>query len=316
MKAGGKNVLLSSQKMGTDPGTILVFGNVTLDVICKSVDDVPRYDSIAFQEAAVTPGGCASNVAIGMARLGEKPLLVACMGDDLTADILMDAWNEQGVDARYVKRFPGYGTGVSVGLVDSEFQPRFIHTSGANAELVGETLNPDIFREQAIDFMHIAGYFVLPGLLTPGFADTLAQIREAGVFISLDVVRSPAMKNPDPLWNILPHLDLFMCNLKEAEIITGVSDPAGAANELREREARSVIIKLGADGCWLADGDQGVHIPGAVADQIVDTTGAGDAFAAGVVSALNQGKDLETACHFGAKQGALTTGFLGAVRSD
>jgi sugar/nucleoside kinase (ribokinase family) len=302
--------------MRTDSGSILVFGNVTLDVICKTVDDVPRYDSIAFQDAAVTPGGCASNVAIGLARLGEKPLLVACMGNDQTADILVDAWEGQGVDARYVKRIPGKGTGVSVGLVDSDFQPRFIHTSGANAELEGETLNPDIFKEQRIDFMHIAGYFVLPGLLNLGFADTLAQVQEAGVFISLDVVRSPAMKTPEPLWNILPNVDLFMCNLQEAEIMTGVSDPAGAASSFQEKGARSVIIKLGAEGCWLADVDRGMHIPGIEVEQVVDTTGAGDAFAAGLVSALRQGKDIEEACRFGAKQGAMTTGFLGAVRLD
>ncbi len=302
--------------MRTDSSSILVFGNVTLDVICKTVDNVPRYDSIAFQDAAVTPGGCASNVAIGLARLGEKPLLVACMGDDQTADILVDAWEEQGVDARYVKRIPGKGTGVSVGLVDSDFQPRFIHTSGANAELEGETLNPDIFKEQRIDFMHIAGYFVLPGLLNPGFTGTLARVQEAGVFISLDVVRSPAMKTPEPLWNILPNLDLFMCNLQEAEIMTGVSDPAGAASAFQEKGARSVIIKLGAEGCWLADADRGMHIPGIEVEQVVDTTGAGDAFAAGLVSALRQGKDIEEACRFGAKQGAMTTGFLGAVRLD
>ncbi len=302
--------------MRTDSGSILVFGNVTLDVICKTVDDVPRYDSIAFQDAAVTPGGCASNVAIGLAHLGEKPLLVACMGDDQTADILVDAWEKRGIDARYVKRIPGKGTGVSVGLVDSDFQPRFIHTSGANAELEGETLNPDIFKEQTIEFMHIAGYFVLPGLLNHHFADTLARVQEAGVFISLDVVRSPAMKTPEPLWNILPNLDLFMCNLQEAEIMTGVSDPAGAVSAFQEKGARSVIIKLGAEGCWLADADRGMHIPGIEVEQVEDTTGAGDAFAAGLVSALRQGKDIEEACRFGAKQGAMTTGFLGAVQLD
>jgi len=302
--------------MRTDSGSILVFGNVTLDVICKTVDDVPRYDSIAFQNAAVTPGGCASNVAIGLADLGEKPFLLACMGDDQTAVILVDTWEKRGVDARYVNRIPGKDTGVSVGLVDSDFQPRFIHTTGANAELVGEILNPEIFKEQAIDYLHIAGYFVLPGLLLPGFAETLARVRNSGVFISLDVVRSPTMKKPDPLWNILPHLDLFMCNLQEAEILTGVSDPAGAAREFQEEGARSVIIKLGADGCWLAEADRGIHIPGIEVEQVVDTTGAGDAFAAGLVSALRQGKDIEEACRFGAKQGALTTCFLGAVRPD
>jgi sugar/nucleoside kinase (ribokinase family) len=315
-KAGGKNALLSSLEMRTDPGSILVFGNVTLDVICKTVDDVPRFDSIAFQDAAVTPGGCASNVAIDLARLGEKPLLVACLGDDQTADILDDAWKNQGVDARHVKRIPEQGTGVSVGLVDSDFQPRFIHTTGANAELTGEALAPAIFQEQQVDFMHIAGYFVLPGLLQPDFAEALARVQEAGVFISLDVVRSPAMKKPQPLWNILPHLDLFMCNLQEAEIMTGVADPAGAAGEFLEKGVPSVIIKLGAEGCWLADRSEQVHIAGIPAERVVDTTGAGDAFAAGLMFALRQGMSLEKACQFGAEQGGLTTGFLGAVRLD
>ena len=155
---------------------------------------------------------------------------------------------------------------------------------------------------------------MLPGLLKPGFADTLAHIREAGIFISLDVVRSPAMKSPEPLWDILPNLDLFMCNLQEAEIITGLSDPAGAASVFHEKGARSVIIKMGAEGCWLAMPERSMRIPGIPAEQVVDTTGAGDAFAAGVVSALRQGKDLEGACRFGARQGAITTGFLGAVQ--
>lgn len=302
--------------MGNDPGSILVFGNVTLDVICKTVDDVPRYDSISFQDAAVTPGGCASNVALGLARLGEDPLLVACLGNDQTADILDNAWKNQGVDARYVKRIPEQGTGVSVGLVDSDFQPRFIHTSGANAELTGEALAPAIFQEQEVDFMHVAGYFVLPGLLRPDFAEALARVQEADVFISLDVVRSPAMKKPEPLWKILPHLNLFMCNLQEAEILTGSSDPAEAASKFLEKGVPSVIIKLGAEGCWLADGDEQVHIPGIPAERVVDTTGAGDAFAAGLMSALRQGMSLEKACQFGAEQGRLTTSFLGAVRLD
>ena len=77
-----------------------------------------------------------------------------------------------------------------------------------------------------------------------------------------------------------------------------------------------MIIKVGAEGCWLATLEQSVHVPGIPAEQLVDTTGAGDAFAAGVVSALRQGMEIEEACRFGAKQGALTTGFLGAVRLD
>ena len=302
--------------MGTDPGSILVVGNVTLDIICKTVDDVPRYDSIAFQDAAVTPGGCGSNVALGLAQLGENPFLVACLGDDQSAEFLMDTWKEQGVDTRYINRIQGQGTGVSVGLVDSDFQPRFIHTSGANAELKALILDREIFQEQRFGFMHIAGYFVLPGLLEPGFTESLAMIRKNGVFISLDVVRSPAMKNPEFLISLLPHLNVFMCNQQEAEIISGISDPARAARAFQEWGASSVIIKLGAEGCFLAAPDKEIRIPGIQVESVVDTTGAGDAFAAGLLSGLKKGLGLEEACQVGVQQGAKTTGFLGAVQLD
>jgi sugar/nucleoside kinase (ribokinase family) len=302
--------------MGTDQGSILVVGNVTLDIICKTVDEVPRFDSIAFQDAAVTPGGCASNVAIGLAQLGENPFLVACLGDDQAAEFLMDSWKEQGVDTRYINRIPGKGTGVSVGLVDSDFQPRFIHTSGANAEMKALTLNREIFQEQRIAFMHIAGYFVLPGFLEPGFAEKLAMIQKSGVFITLDVVRSPAMKSPEFLKSVLPHLNVFMCNHQEAEIISGIADPTRAARTFQEWGASAVIIKLGAAGCFLAAPDKEIQIPGIQVESVVDTTGAGDAFAAGLLSGLKKGLGLAEACQVGVQQGAKTTGYLGAVQLD
>ncbi len=302
--------------MGIDPGSILVVGNVTLDIICKTVDDVPRYDSITFQDAAVTPGGCASNVAIGLAQLGENPFLVACLGDDQSAEFLMDTWKEQGVDSRYIKRIPGKGTGVSVGLVDSDFQPRFIHTSGANAELKPALLRQEIFQELEVGYLHISGYFVLPGLLEPGFAEKLAMIQKSGVFISLDVVRSPAMKYPEFLKSVLPHLNVFMCNQQEAEIISGIADPARAARAFQDWGASAVIIKLGAEGCFLVTPEKGIQIPGIQVESVVDTTGAGDAFAAGLLSGLKKGLGLEEACQVGVQQGAKTTGFLGAVQLD
>ncbi len=302
--------------MKADPSGILVFGNVTLDIICKTVDDVPRYDSISFQEAAVTPGGCASNVAINLAQLGERVWLMACSGDDQAANFQREVWASQGVDCSFLQRIAGVGTGVSIGLVDSQLQPRFVHTSGANAHLDGSDLSPALFREHGIGYLHIAGYFVLPGVLKPGFADILSAVNRAGVFTTLDVVRSPAMRTPDHLWSLLPHLDLFTCNLAEAEILTGEIEPVAAGKALLKKGARAAAIKLGADGCWLVGEDLEIHLPGEPVDTVLDTTGAGDAFAAGLLAALRQGAALEEACRAGIRQGAETVQFLGAVKLD
>ena len=128
----------------------IVFGNVTLDIICYPVDDVPRRESISFDDVAVSPGGCGSNTAIGLAALGVPTGIVACTGDDDSADLLFRYWERAGVDTRFVGRTPGSPTGVSVGLIDSGLQPRFVHTSGANAGLTAEMITlPTLTAAQA-----------------------------------------------------------------------------------------------------------------------------------------------------------------------
>ncbi len=300
--------------MAAETLSCAVFGNVTLDIICRTVDDVPRHDSIAFQEAAVTPGGCASNTAIQLAQLGETVYLIAWTGNDRAADLLESTWKEQGVSAEFVRRAEGLGTGVSVGLVDSDLQPRFIHTPGANSLLNADSLNVESLLEKGVGFLHVAGYFVLPGLLEDGFAGPLSRLRESGIHTSLDVVTSPAMDHPEVLWPLLPHLDALLCNRREAEIITGVGDPGEAAGILHERGARNVIVKLGPEGCWLSEDGRGKLIPGIQVADPCDTTGAGDAFAAGLLAGLRQGLDLVAACGLGNQLGAAATAYLGAVQ--
>lgn len=291
---------------------VVVFGNVTLDVLCYPVEDVPRHQSIAFERSVVSPGGCGSNVAIGLGALGVPTALVACMGADVPARLLDQYWQRWGIECQFVRQVEGQSTGVSVGLVDRESQPRFIHTPGANRLLTAEDLNVDAFVAAGAKFLHIAGYFVLPGILDERLGAALERARERGLVTSLDVVQSPRMNQPEILWTCLPHLDYFLCNQREAATITGMADFKEAAVSLRQRGARTVIIKLGQAGCWV-DGEawQG-EVPGYPV-QVVDTTGAGDAFAAGLLAGLASGGDLRTACEAANRAGARIVGALGTV---
>ncbi len=149
-----------------------------------------------------------------------------------------------------------------------------------------------------------------------GFSERLHALQQAGVHTSLDVVRSPAMGSPVCLARLLPHLDLFLCNQAEGEILTGYKDPQPAASAIIQQGARGVIIKMGAAGCWLADPMQQIHVPGVVVDRVVDTTGAGDAFAAGLLAALINGLDNFSACQAGIREGAAAVKYLGAVQLD
>lgn len=290
----------------------VVFGNVTLDVICQTVDDVPRYESISFNHVVVAPGGCGSNVAIGLCALGVPTALIGRVGVDDAANLVRTYWTRIGLDTQFIQQIEGNSTGTSVGLVDREAQPRFIHTSGANRTLTPEAIDIPLLVQQGVRSLHIGGYFVLPGVMDDRLGMVLALARQEGVMVSLDVVRSPRMADPSFLWTCLPNVDIFLCNLVEACRLTGEKEPGSAATALRSRGAKAVIVKLGQDGCWLDSPECSETIP-APTVKVVDTTGAGDAFAAGMIAALLDGKHLPEACLAGNLAGARAVGVLGAV---
>ncbi len=294
----------------------IVFGNVTLDIICATVDDVPRHESISFEQVTVTPGGCASNTAIGLAALGVPTGLMALTGDDDSADLLNRYWTRMGIDTRFVERIQGNPTAVSIGLVDRDFQPRFVHTPGANGFLGAQHLDVDALADVGVRHLHVAGFFVLPSLLDKHFGKRMAQLQAAGISTSLDVVFNVRMDEPNlraALWCALPHLNYFLCNAYESFRITGEKIPSKAASNLRQRGASNVIIKLGADGCWVDGESYCGQIGAPKVENIIDTTGAGDAFAAGLIASLLDGDNLRAACKAGNQAGAGMIKHLGAI---
>ncbi len=291
----------------------VIIGNVTLDVICYPVEDVPRFDSVTFERSIVAPGGCGSNVAIGLAALGIDVALVANCGSDETSDILLSCWEKWGIDLQFVRQEPNKPTAVSVGLVDRQHQPRFIHAPGSNSTLTIESLDVNAYAAQGARVLGVAGFFVLLGFLDGRLGEVLQTARQRGLQTVLDVVHSPNMNNPEALWPVLPGLDVFLCNTQEAERITHEAEPEKAAEFLKNKGAKNVIVKLGAQGCWLDGVNNAIKIPGFSVDRVVDTTGAGDGFMAGLIGGLARGASLEEACRLGNQAGARMVAELGAI---
>ena len=195
----------------------IVIGNTTLDVLCYHVDDVPRHDSLLFERALLAPGGCGSNVAIGLCALGVTTALVTSISDDEAYALVERYWARVGLDQCFVQRIPGGAPAVSIGLVDSAFQPRFVHTSGANRALTSLDLDVDAYLAWGAQALMIAGFYVLPGLLDGNLPDVLAEARTKGLLTLLDVANAKRMdQQPELLWDCLPHLDLYICNTPEA----------------------------------------------------------------------------------------------------
>jgi sugar/nucleoside kinase (ribokinase family) len=290
----------------------VVFGNVTLDTLCYPVDDVPRHQSIPFDRAIVAPGGCGSNTAIGLCALGVPTALVARIGTDDAASLIEQYWERVGLDTCFIHRVPGVQTAVSVGLIDSDAQPRFIHTPGANATLTADDLDVPALVVEEAGFLHVGGFLVMPGVLGGQLAARLAEARASGLLTSLDVAVSYNRSKPDDVWPCLPHVDFFFCNAREACFLTGEDDPTEAVRALRMRGAWAVVLKLGAEGCRIVSADLDEHVPGLPAE-VVDPTGAGDAFDAGFIASMLRDGDPIEACRAGNAAGARMVGVFGAT---
>lgn len=289
-----------------------VVGNITLDVLCSPVNSVPRYDSLAFDEVYIGPGGCGSNVAIGLCSLGVETSLVGVIGDDPAAELVKNYWNGFDLDFTYIRSVAGAKTGISVGLIDSDAQPRFIHTSGANRFLTPDDIKIEDFIKNNFQWLHIGGYFVLPGLMDESLGLVLAQAQENGIKTSLDVVDTPQMDKNTLLWSCLSNVDYFLCNFREARKLTGLGDPLKASIYLQELGCKTVIIKLGADGCFVNGEGECKYIPAPEVSPI-DTTGAGDAFVAALIKSLLDGKCVDKACMDATEAGAYITTVFGAT---
>jgi sugar/nucleoside kinase (ribokinase family) len=257
---------------------VVVVGDVCTDVVAL-LTGTPAPDS--DRPAAITTrgGGAGANVAAHLAALGTPVVLAGCVGDDLPGQALRRELAAGGV-ALALRTVPGAATGTIISLVEPDGERSMIADRGANL-----ALRPgDVPAPVRGGHLHLSGYTLLDdGPRAAGLA-ALAAAREAGCTVSVD----PASTGPLAAAGVDRWLadtaaaTLLLPNAAEARLLTGCADPADAARTLARRHP-VVVVSLGAEGALWAAGELLLHRPAHPAD-VVDTTGAGDAFTAGVLS--------------------------------
>ena len=219
-------------------------------------------------------------MAAHLARLGARVTLVGCIGDDAPGAGLAAELRATGVDLA-LRTVAGVATGTIVSLVEPGGQRSMLADRGANLALRPD----DVPAPVPGGHLHLSGYTLLDdGPRAAGLAALEAAVA-AGCTVSLD----PASTGPLTRYGVDRWLadtagaTLLLPNADEARLLTGCTDVTEAARTLAGRH-RGVAVSLGADGALWASGDVLVHRPAHPTD-VVDTTGAGDAFAAGLLSA-------------------------------
>jgi sugar/nucleoside kinase (ribokinase family) len=257
---------------------VVVAGDLATDVVAVlSGEPSPGSDRPATIRSR--GGGAAANVAAHLAALGVPVVLAGCVGDDAAGAALVAELGAAGVGLA-VRTVAGAASGTIVSLVEPGGQRSMLADRGANLHLAAG----DVPLPGPGGHLHLSGYTLLDERPRAAGVAALAAARAAGRTVSLD----PASTGPLRAYGVdrwladTAGVDLLLPNADEARLLTGCADVADAARALAARHA-AVAVTLGADGALWAAGTTTVHRPAHPAD-VVDTTGAGDAFTAGLLS--------------------------------
>jgi sugar/nucleoside kinase (ribokinase family) len=271
-------------------GTVTVIGCVQVDLVVAPVSGLPPAGGTQFvEQMTLRPGGAGANAALALAELDVAPRLIGCLGDDhLGRWILDELPSALREDLTVV---PGGRTGLTVACEAPGRDRSFLTQLGVN-----EDWTPSMVPTDALAAPHVlfCDYFCAPALQGPAALELLETARGSGATTYFDTAWDPLGWPPEiqaEVRALLPSVDVFLPNEAEALALSGVSDSAReAARELQAASGGWVVVKLGARGC-LAAGPGGAELTvPAPQVAVADSTGAGDAFNAGLVAALAQGR--------------------------
>ncbi|PRY47930.1 sugar/nucleoside kinase (ribokinase family) [Geodermatophilus tzadiensis] len=285
---------------------MVVVGDVATDVVAVLAGE-PAPGSDRPATIRTRGGGAGANVAVHLAALGVPVLLAGCVGDDAAGTALAGELAAAGVRTA-LRSVAGAATGTVVSLVEPGGQRSMLADRGANLALRAG----DVPAPPPGGHLHLSGYTLLDERPRAAGLAALAAARAAGCTVSVD----PASTGPLAASGVDRWLadtagaDLLLPNADEARLLTGCADAAAAARALAGRHA-AVAVTLGADGALWASGGTLVHRPAHPAE-VVDTTGAGDAFTAGLLAAWLTGADPVAALDAGLARAAAVVGRPGA----
>ena len=268
---------------GRGPTDLWVVGNVLIDLMMKAVPEIPRWGEEVLATGRVEQiGGQGANLARAAVRFGLSTMLATVVGDDRAGARIRETLMADGVGGDALRVVPGQ-TAFAVAAVRQDGERAFITDLGCSASLaVGDLLEhaPAIRDSRAIA---LVGTSNLPGIDLASAARLLAEARNRGAVTFFDPGWGPDISSERGLDDVLQATDVFLPNRDEAQALAGHRDIRAILEALRRRCPGTVIVTCGDEGSVTLDGDAPLMVE-ALPVQVDNAVGAGDVFAAGVIS--------------------------------
>ncbi len=327
-------------------GPVVALGAHILDVLGRPVEAIPPgQSSTRLTEIRATAAGTAAGTAVDLAKLGAKVLAIGALGEDLIGDVLTAAMARHGVDTSGLVRKPGVQTSATILPIRGNGERPALHVPGATPLL--ELADIDLDRVRASRALLVGAPDALGPLAADGLAEVVAAARASGALVVTDVLYPGRPRDLARISGLLAAADWFLPNSDQLLALTGRAaesreaggTAAGAAvHAVESREAGGtaagaavppalaaaigdilalgvggVAVTLGAEGCLVAwrGGGPPVALP-ALPVEVVDTTGCGDGFTAGMLAGLLLGAAPADAAWLGIACGSLVATGLGS----
>ncbi len=288
---------------------VMCIGDLVVDIFVKGVTEVPKPYTFAVPEAAqVHTGGDAVNTAIDLARLGFSAGVIGKVGTDDAAEFLVDRLQDVGVNAKGVVKTTSAGTSVCFFMISPKGEESYWYYRGASLDFRYEDVDLELVKQAKI--VLITGSYLIPAFDGEPTAKVLEFARGNGQITAVD----PSHGWIDGDWTtiepVLPHTDVFLPNLDQAEAISGVKGPDAAADYFLSKGIKTVVIKMDSRGCMIKTAEKCMRLPAYQIDP-VDVAGVGDAYVAGFMVGLLKGWDLALTGKFANAVAAINCGAMG-----
>lgn len=269
----------------------VVLGAAAMDMLAW-VNHLPARDGIELaRKVEMRPGGAGANVAVATSRLGLKVGFISQIGSDEHGRILLDEFSREKVDTAACLIVQNQPTAICFIAIDTSGDRSMVAMGGAGPIERREELDRDYLSKARLFYLTDVG----PNILQ--FTAEIARVQKSLLIYSPGGIM--ASKGLDAFVKILPDVDLLLLSQNESNSLLPGIIPQLAVRDFFEKGARNVVITLGAGGALLHNSEGTNFIPSFPVDSVVDTTGAGDALAGGLIAGLLWGDSIRNSIRFG-----------------
>jgi len=290
---------------------VVCIGLTVADILIRPVPlEFQKRDTTFVDEITYAAGGDAYNEAYALTRLGVPVKLISSVGSDLWGDFIIKTGKKAGIDMEYVVFQKKYPTTISLVVIREEGERNFIVARESSAMFFeSEALDkPSIEKAKILSLASLYSSYEMDN----AFLEAAKAAKKAGAIITADTTSSLDLLTLQSRAELLSLLDFIFPNYEEASRITKETSPDGIAKAFLKYGVKNVVIKTGINGCYIQNSEEKFEVPAYKNTRLVDTTGAGDNFAAGFIYGLFNDLPISQCAAYANAAAAISIQYTGA----